>query len=161
LAPATGGGNGGAGIGNGLHGTGGTISINYLSGTSHGSATAIRDEGKATIPEDCYPDAYDTLQTQEIILKENPPRHGEDGEVYHFVKNTQKGKIINAILEKAVDEISLRVETIDLEEKDRLLGDRDLKKSGRKITDGRKLTPLSGNYTDRPCAGKSQEIWLK
>ncbi|GAB6392296.1 MAG: phage head morphogenesis protein [Treponematales bacterium] len=89
---------------------------------------AFREKEDVTIPEDCYSDAYDTLQSPEIIYKEKTPRHGEAGEVYHFVKNTRKGKIINAILEKAVDGTSLRVETIDLEEKDRLLGARDLNK---------------------------------
>jgi hypothetical protein len=117
------------------------------------------DEGKVTIPEDCYSDAYDTLQTQEIILKENPPRHGKDGEVYHFVKNTQKGKIINAILEKAVDGISLRVETIDLEEKDRLLGDRDLKKSGRKNNRWAETNPVAWQlYRSPMCGEKSRDL---
>jgi hypothetical protein len=68
----------------------------------------FRQKGKATIPEDCYPDAYDTLQSPEIIYKEKTPRHGEAGEVYHFVKNTRKSKIINAILEKAVPILSAK-----------------------------------------------------
>jgi uncharacterized protein with gpF-like domain len=91
---------------------------------------AFRQKGKATVLDRYFEDAYKSLQEPEIIYEEKTPRHQEAARVFHFVKKTKDGKIINAILHKRTG-FAVKVTTIDLGELEKLLSPKDLKEIWR------------------------------